>query len=68
MMCEARLQTIKKITIGHPIDSDDLVKNNFLKKYKCVYFKKSKTYLRIRYFYQKIGFIYKNIKVIYPSR
>lgn len=56
MMCEARLQTAEKITIGHPIDSDDLVKNNFLKKYKCVYFKKSKTYLRIRYFYQKDRF------------
>lgn len=56
MMCEARLQTTEKITIGHPIDSDDLVKNNLLKKYKCVYFKKSKTYLRIRYFYQKDRF------------
>lgn len=56
MMCEARLQTTEKITIGHPIDSDDLVKNKFLKKYKCVYFKKSKTYLRIRYFYQKDRF------------
>lgn len=45
MMCEVWLQMIEKIIIGYLIDLDDLVKNNFLKKYKCVYFKKLKIYL-----------------------